>query len=161
MRIKNYLEESPLFAITKAARVLETSLNRALRGEELTFLQGLVLVAVLFEEPEMASPSQLADSFSMTRGNMSHCLSSLEALGLVKRQIDADDARAFRISIRPEGKRRAMRLIRTFNGLQNRMEREFGKRSVRQTLASIARIETLGLELADQHVRAGRMQLHP
>jgi DNA-binding MarR family transcriptional regulator len=143
MRIGRFLEESPLFAITKAARVLEASLNRALRGEDLTFLQGLVLVAVFFEDPVMVSPSQLAGSFSTTRGNMSHCLSSLEARGLVKRQIDREDARVFRISIRPDGKKRAMRLIRTFDGLQNRLEREIGARNVRQTLANIRRIEAL------------------
>jgi DNA-binding MarR family transcriptional regulator len=150
MRIGRFLEESPLFAITKAARVLESSLNRALRGEDLTFLQGLVLVAVFFEDPVMVSPSQLAGSFSTTRGNMSHCLSSLEARGLVKRQIDREDARVFRISIRPDGKKRAMRLIRTFDGLQNRLERDMGARNVRQTLANIGRIETLCLELALQ-----------
>jgi DNA-binding MarR family transcriptional regulator len=67
---------------------------------------------------------------------------------LVKRQIDRDDARVFRISIRPDGKKRAMRLIRTFDGLQNLLEHEVGARNVRQTLANIGRIETLCLELA-------------
>jgi DNA-binding MarR family transcriptional regulator len=154
VRIRSYLEESPVFAITKAARVLEASLNRALRGEDLTFLQGLVLVAVFFEDPVLANPSQLADSFSTTRGNMSHCLSSLEARGLLKRQIDPGDARVFRIAIRPDGKKRAMRLIRTFDGIQNRMEREFGAKDVRQTLANIVRIEALCLELAARQTTA-------
>jgi DNA-binding MarR family transcriptional regulator len=148
VKIGNFLKQSPLFAITKAARTLEASLNRALRTEEVTFLQGLTLVAVFFESPAMASPSQLAESFSTTRGNMSHCLSALEARGLVKRQIDPDDARVMRIAIRPEGKKRAMRLIRVFDGIQNRLEREFGAKGVSQTLANIARIETLSLELA-------------
>jgi len=148
MRIRGFLEESPLFAITKAGRVLEAALNRALRGEELTFLQALVLVAIFFEDPAVVSPSQLADSFSTTRGNMSHCLSSLEARGLVRRQVDREDARVFRISIRPEGKQRAMRLIRTFDGLQKRLEREVGARNVRQTLAHVARVEALCLEWA-------------
>lgn len=151
MRITNYLQESPLFAITKAARILEASLNRALQDEDLTFLQGLVLVAVFLEDPAMVSPSELAEGFSTTRGNMSHCLSSLEARGLVKRQIDPDDARVLRISIRQEGKKRAMRLIRTFDGIQNLMEREFGAKNVSQTLTSIARIEALGLEIAARH----------
>jgi DNA-binding MarR family transcriptional regulator len=148
VRIESYLEESPLFAITKTARIVEASLNRALRSEDLTFHQALTLVAVFFEDPALANPSQLAESFSTTRGNMSHCLSSLEARGLVKRQIDPDDARVFRISIRPDGKKCAMRLIRTFDGIQNRMEQEFGAKNLRQTLASIARIETLCGELA-------------
>jgi DNA-binding MarR family transcriptional regulator len=144
------LEESPLFAITKAGRILEAGLNRALRRHDLTFLQGLVLVAIFFEDPVMVSPSQLAGSFWTTRGNMSHCLSSLEARGLVKRQVDQQDARVFRISIRPDGRKRAMGLIRAFDGLQNRLEREIGARDLRRTLANIGRIETLCLELAAQ-----------
>lgn len=154
MKIKSFLEESPLFAITRAARVLEASLNRSLSGEDLTFFQGLVLVAIFFEDPVLVNPSQLAESFSTTRGNMSHCLSSLEARGLVKRQIDPEDARVFRISIRPDGRKRAMRLIRTFDGIQNRLEQEFGAKNVRQTLVNIGRIEMLCLELATHPPRS-------
>ncbi len=143
MKIESYLMESPLFAVTKAARALDASLNRALKGEDLTFFQGLVLVAIFFEDPAMASPSQLAEAFSTTRGNMSHCLSSLEARGFVRRQVDQDDARVFRIAIKPEGKKCALRLIRTFDRLQNGLERELGVRKVRETLRSIDRIEAL------------------
>ena len=151
MRIRSYLQESPLFAITKTARILEANLNRALQDEDLTFLQGLVLVAVFLEDPAMVSPSELADGFSTTRGNMSHCLSSLEARGLVKRQIDPGDARILRISIRQEGRKRAMRLVRTFDRIQHLMERELGAKNISQTLASIARIEALSLEMAARY----------
>ncbi|MEN6608962.1 MAG: MarR family transcriptional regulator [Bryobacteraceae bacterium] len=132
-----------MFAVTKAARALDASLDHALKGEGLTFFQGLVLAAIFFEDPAMASPSQLAEAFSTTRGNMSHCLSLIEARGFVRRQVDQDDARVFRIAIKPEGKKCALRLIRTFDGLQNGLERELGVRTVRQTLRTIGRIEAL------------------
>jgi DNA-binding MarR family transcriptional regulator len=147
MKIETFLRESPLFAITKAARILEANLNRALRDEEVSFLQGLVLAAIFFENAASVTPSQLAESFSTTRGNISHCLSSLEARGLVKRQVDPDDARMFRISIRPDGKRRALRLIRSFDAIQNRLERELGAKELCRTLSDIARIEQLSQRL--------------
>lgn len=141
MKIDRFLAESPLFAITKTARILEAGLNRALNSEKLSFLHGLVLVAIFFEDPVKVTPSQLAESFSTTRGNMSHCLSLLEARGMVRRQIDPSDARVFRITVRPEGKKSAIRLIARFNSLQKSLEQDIGMPDLRSTLEVITRIE--------------------
>jgi DNA-binding MarR family transcriptional regulator len=147
MKIDKFLAESPVFAIAKAARTVEANLNRALRGEGLGFFQGLLLVAVFFEEAGQVSPSQLAASFSTTRGNISHGLSALEARGLVKRQIDADDARVLRITMRPEGRRCAMRLMKCFNALESRIETEVGAGNVRAAIAVMAQVEELSGEV--------------
>ncbi len=48
------------------------------------------------------------------RGNVSNCISTLEAKGRVRRRIDPDDARAIHVLLKPEGRTQAMRLIRTF-----------------------------------------------
>ena len=141
MKIDKFLAESPVFAIAKAARTVEANLNRALRGEGLGFFQALLLVAVFFEEAGRVNPSQLADSFSTTRGNISHGLSALEARGLVKRQIDPDDARVLRISLRPDGRRCAMRLIKCFNTLEAKIEGELGASQVRAAIALMSRVE--------------------
>lgn len=143
MKIDKFLAESPVFAIAKAARTVEANLNRTLRSEGLGFFQGLLLVAVFFEEAGRVSPSQLAASFSTTRGNVSHGLSALESRGLVKRQIDSDDARVLRISIRPDGRRCAMRLIKCFNTLEAKIESELGAGQVRAAIAAILRVEAL------------------
>lgn len=143
MKIDKFLAESPVFAIAKAARTVEANLNRALRGEGLGFFQGLLLVAVFFEEAGRVSPSQLAASFSTTRGNVSHGLSALEARGLVKRQIDAEDARVLRISIRPDGRRCAMRLIKCFNTLEAKIEGALGASQVRAAITVMSRVEEL------------------
>ncbi len=146
MKIDKFLAESPVFAIAKAARTVEANLNRALRGEGLGFFQGLLLVAVFFEESGRVSPSQLAASFSTTRSNISHGLSALEGRGLVKRQIDVDDARVLRISIRPDGRRAAMRLMKCFNALEAKIEGDVGGDRVRAAIAVMARVELLSDE---------------
>jgi DNA-binding MarR family transcriptional regulator len=46
-------------------------------------------------------PSYLAETFQTTRGNVSHCISSLEAKGLSRRRIDAEDARALELVLEP------------------------------------------------------------
>jgi DNA-binding MarR family transcriptional regulator len=143
MKIDKFLAESPVFAIAKAARTVEANLNRALRSEGLGFFQGLLLVAVFFEDAGQVSPSQLAASFSTTRGNVSHGLSALEARGFVKRQIDVDDARVLRITIRPEGRRCAMRVMKCFNAVEARIEDELGVAKVGTAIEVMARVEQI------------------
>ena len=82
-----------MFAVNCAARRFNALANQALAADGLSFLEGLVLVAILFESPRQIKPSQLAETFATTRGNISHSVSSLEAKGLLQRKIDQSDAR--------------------------------------------------------------------
>ena len=111
MKIDAFLRESPMFAVSRAARRFEALAGRALAGDDLSFLEGLVLAALFFEAPLPVKPSQLAETFGTTRGNVSHCISSLEARGLVQRRIDPADARAYQLSLKPQGKRVVPRVI--------------------------------------------------
>src|SRR3954454_21352696 len=113
MKIETFLEQSPLFAVNWAARKFEANVTRLLADKNLNFLEALILVSVLFEEPKRVSPSQLATVFSTTRGNISHCVSSLEAGGLLARRIDPDDARGYQLFLKPQGRKTAMQVIRT------------------------------------------------
>jgi DNA-binding MarR family transcriptional regulator len=94
MRIEPFLRQSPIFQASRIARRMEASLNLVLRDEEVTFFESLVLAAIFFEKKAGVKPSYLAETFQTTRGNVSHCISSLEAKGLVRRRIDSEDARA-------------------------------------------------------------------
>ena len=85
MRIDAFLHESPMFAVNRAARRFESLAAQALAGDSLNFLEGMVLAAMFFEAPRPVMPSQLAETFGTTRGNVSHCVSSLEAMGLTEK----------------------------------------------------------------------------
>lgn len=126
MRIKKYLNHSPLFAINASYEALLPKIHRQLKEDKLNFLQGLVLTALFFEERKDVSPSELAEVFQTSRGNMSHILSHLESLGYVRRGLDDKDARRFRIELRPEGRKKAMSLIRFFDRQQEKFEKHFG-----------------------------------
>jgi len=143
MRIDAFLQESPMFAINRAARRFESLASKALASDGLGFLEGLVLAALFFDEPECATPSQLAETFSTTRGNLSHCISSLEAKGLLQRTIDPSDARSFLLTLKPQGKRTALRVIRAYDKLQAEFEKEVGKSTLLETLAVIRKLESL------------------
>ena len=143
MRIDAFLQESPMFTVNRAARRFESLTAKVLAGDSLGFLEGLVLAAIFFEAPRLVKPSQLAETFATSRGNVSHCVSSLEAKGLLQRRIDPKDARAYQLTLKPQGKRCAMRVIGAFDKLQKEFEDEIGKASLSDMLKAIRRLEAL------------------
>ncbi len=145
MRIEAFLRASPMFAVNSAARRFNSLAAQAFAADNLNFLEGLVLVAVLFEAPRQIKPSQLAETFATTRGNISHSVSSLEAKGLLQRRIDADDARAYLLTLKPAGKKAAMRVIAAFDRIQHGFEKEVGKAVLADTLRVIRLLEAVSL----------------
>ncbi len=141
MRIDAFLHESPMFAVTRASRRFEALAARTLAADGLSFLEGLTLAALFFEAPRPVKPSQLAETFGTTRGNVSHCISSLEAKGLLQRKIDPEDARVFLLALKPQGKRAALRVIAAFDKLQKEFEGEIGKTALGEMLKSIRKLE--------------------
>lgn len=143
MRIDAFLRESPMFAVNRAARRFEALATEALASDGLSFFEGLVLAAIFFEAPQQVKPSLLAETFGTTRGNVSHCVSSLEAKGLLQRRIDPADARAYLLTLKPQGKKCALRVIAAFDSLQNQFERELGKTALSEMLKAIRKLEAL------------------
>src|SRR5665213_4363485 len=143
MRIDAFLRESPMFAVNRAARRFESLAAEVLTDDGLSFLEGLTLAAVFFEAPKTIKPSQLAEAFGTTRGNVSHCVSSLEAKGFLQRRIDPEDARAYLLTLKPQGKRCALRVIGAFDKLQKEFEEEIGKTALSEMLKAIRKLEAM------------------
>jgi DNA-binding MarR family transcriptional regulator len=143
MRIDAFLSESPMFAVNRAARRFESLTTQVLADDSLGFIEGLVLAAIFFEAPRPVKPSQLAETFGTSRGNVSHCVSSLEAKGLLQRRIDPADARAYQLTLKPQGKKCALRVIGAFDKLQKEFEDEVGKTALGEMLRTIRMLEAL------------------
>jgi len=136
MRIESFLKESPMFCISLTARRFDALTVRLLEADDLNFLEALILAALFFEAPAAVRPSQLAETFGSTRGNVSHCISSLEAKGLVQRKIDPQDARAYHLTLKSQGKKTAVRVI----GALDKVQREFENKVGKDTLQSALRV---------------------
>ena len=132
-----------MFAVNRAARRFESLASQVFAQDSLNFLEGLVLAALFFEAEHPVMPSQLAETFGTTRGNVSHCVSSLEAKGLLQRKIDPEDARAFLLTLKPQGKKCAVRVIGAFDKLQREFEQETGKTALGEMLKNLRRLEAL------------------
>jgi DNA-binding MarR family transcriptional regulator len=141
MRIDAFLRESPMFAVNRAARRFDSLASRVLAADNLGFLEALVLAALFFEAPRQVKPSQLAETFATTRGNLSHCISSLEAKGLLLRRIDPNDARAYLLALKPLGKRCALRVIAALDRMQKEFENEIGKTPLAEMIKSLRKLE--------------------
>jgi DNA-binding MarR family transcriptional regulator len=127
---------------------MEASLNLVLREEGLTFFEALVLAAIFFEKKGGVKPSYLAETFQTTRGNVSHCVSSLEAKGLVRRRIDAEDARALQLVMLPAGRRRAVRVVGILDRMQRHFEEAIGVAKLEAMLGQLHSVEELCSRLA-------------
>ena len=130
-----------MFAIGRAARRFDGLASKTLAADGLGFFEGLVLAAIYFEAPRQVKPSQLAETFATTRSNVSHCVASLEAKGLLQRKIDPTDARAYHLSLKPQGKKCALRVVSAFERLQRGFERAVGKPAMSEMLQSIRQLE--------------------
>ncbi|MGA2675021.1 MAG: MarR family transcriptional regulator [Terracidiphilus sp.] len=132
-----------MFAVNRAARRFESLTSQVLAPDGLGFLEGLVLAALFFEAPRPVKPSQLAEAFGTTRGNVSHCVSSLEAKGFLQRRIDPEDARAYQLALKQQGRKCALRVIGAFDRLQKEFEQEIGKVALSEMLKDIRKLEAL------------------
>jgi len=153
MRIEAFLRQSPIFQASRIARRMESSLNGILQEEGLTFFEALMLAAIFFEKKGGIKPSDLAETFQTTRGNVSHCVSSLEAKGLVRRRIDPEDARSFRLVLQSAGKRRAVRAVGIFDRMQTQFEKNVGVAKLAGMLEQMRAVEELCSHMAES---AGR-----
>jgi DNA-binding MarR family transcriptional regulator len=148
VRIEAFLSQSPIVQITRAARRVEASLDRILREEGVTFFEALVLAAIFFEKKGGIRPSQLAETFQTSRGNVSHCISSLESKGLVKRRLDPADARALRLLLEPAGRKRAVRVVGVLDRMQRHFEQSVGVGRLESMLEKMGTVEELCSKLA-------------
>jgi DNA-binding MarR family transcriptional regulator len=149
MRIEAFLRESPIVQASRTARRMEASLNLVLKGEEVTAFEALVLAALFFETNGAIKPSALAAAFETTRSNVSHCISSLEAKGLVQRKIDPEDARAVKLVLRPLGKRQATRVVGIIDQMQRQLEAGIGVEKLAGMIAQMSEVEELCARVAE------------
>jgi DNA-binding MarR family transcriptional regulator len=141
MRIDAFLRQSPIVQTSRAARTMEASLNLVLQEEGVSVFEALMLAAIFFEKRGEIKPSALAESFETTRGNVRHCISSLEAKGLVARQIDPNDARAVQLLLKPQGRRRVVRVMGILDHMQRRFEDEVGADKLAAMMAQMRAVE--------------------
>jgi DNA-binding MarR family transcriptional regulator len=80
---------------------------------------------------------------------VSHCISSLEAMGLVQRKIDPEDARAVHLVLRPKGKKHAARVVGIMDQMQRQLEAGIGVEKLAGMISQMAEVEELCARVAE------------
>ena len=135
---------------------MEASLNLILKDEGLTVFEAMVLAAIFFEKRGEINPSALAAAFETTRSNVSHCVSSLEAKGWVKRKIDPEDARAVQLVLHSQGKRQAARVVGILDRMQRQFEEGIGAAKLEGMIRQMTEVEGLCSRMAAAAVSGRR-----
>ncbi len=60
VRIDAFLQQSPMFAVNRAARRFESLTTQVLAADNHNFLEGLILAAIFFEAPRPIKTSHQA-----------------------------------------------------------------------------------------------------
>ncbi len=133
MKINKFLDESPLFNLAIAYNEIIGDFQKQLSREDVHFIEALVITGLFFEDRPVR-PTELANTFSVSKSNLSHSLRSLEKKKLLERKTTPEDARAYFFSLSKEGGKRAQRLIKLFDSTEDRLEKAFGGRKINPSL---------------------------
>jgi DNA-binding MarR family transcriptional regulator len=128
MKIKKYLQDSPIFALYEVSNVLTSSLNLQLSKEDLSFTQALVLVAILLDEKTKITPGEIANGLGISKASLSQILSNLESRGYLKRTIKEDDARSLCLSLSTLGLKKANRIVKFLDSFELDLEKNLNLR---------------------------------
>ena len=88
--------------VVKAYQACYAALSRELKPLGLSVAQHDMLVAIY--DHDGATQQQLAEKLLVVKSNVTGLVTRLETRGLVRREVDPQDARAKRVTLTPEGK---------------------------------------------------------
>lgn len=128
MKIEKYLKDSPVFALYDASNALTSSLNSHLKKEEISFIQGLVLIAVLLDEKNHITPGEISKGLGISKTSLSQILSNLESRGFLKRIIKEDDARSLSLSLTNQGLKKANKIVKFLDSFELDLEKKVNLR---------------------------------
>jgi len=118
-------ERRLFFLMTQAQRSMVRYADAALLGQHgVTSAQA---AALMYLAKNDASPlTRLAEGLGLNAPAITGLTNRLERLGLVERRDDPDDGRAYRLTLTPEGRRRAEAIVPRVRALQAEALRGFG-----------------------------------
>jgi len=91
---------------------IEKTLSARLRKEFNTTLARFDLLAQLTRTPAGATMSEVSQLLMGSNGAITGLVQKLEADGLIRREVDSEDRRTFRLRLSPEGAREFARMAR-------------------------------------------------
>jgi DNA-binding MarR family transcriptional regulator len=136
MKIDQFLKRSVIIPTIFAATKLETKIQKKIGEYDLSILEALILVAIVFEGRE-CRPSELALNLQASRVRVSQSIKTLAKRNLVERNFESSDARFIAIRVTAKGKSLSTKLIVAFDKINNEVESVLGIKNAEQTAAQM------------------------
>lgn len=132
MKINGFLKKSIIVPTIFAASMLEAEVQKKIGEHGLSFLEALVLVAIVFEGRQ-CRPSELASNLQASRVRISQSIKTLVERNLVERNLERADARFVSIRVTAKGKTLSTKLIGAFDKINNSVEDILGIKNAELT----------------------------
>lgn len=123
MKIFQFQRNSLIYSIYQTNKVVQCDLALKLKVNNLTFPQSLVMATLFFENREDLGPKDLEYSLDISKSALSQIISQLESKQYIKRCINEDDARSFRIILTSRGKKISRKMISDFDAIEKKVEK--------------------------------------
>ncbi len=118
-QVKFGLSDSLCHRLSRTARLLERQVEEVLRQYGLTRIGWCILLAVT--EEKLRNPSDIAAFVGIDRTATSRALRTLEADGLIAREMGRDDRRTTEVSVTEKGQATLMICVPLCSEVMNRM----------------------------------------
>lgn len=131
LKLKKFINESATISLIFNGLRLQKELNTALSEYDLTLNHALIMLSIFFEPDKTIRSHELTGLIPTTKGNISHCTSSLEQKKLISRKIIPNDLRGFEFSLTAKGQKQCISLIKFFDSIEANCDQKYSAERLR------------------------------
>lgn len=131
LKIEKFINESATISLIFNGLRIQKELNSTLKEYDLTLNHALIMLSIFFEPEKTIRSNELTTLIPMTKGNISHCTSSLEQKKLISRKTIPDDLRGFEFSLTTKGQKQCMSLIKFFDKVESDCDKKFSAQKIK------------------------------
>lgn len=131
LKLEKFINESATISLIFNGLRIQKELNSTLKEYDLTLNHALIMLSIFFEPEKTIRSNELTTLIPMTKGNISHCTSSLEQKKLISRKTIPDDLRGFEFSLTTKGQKQCMSLIKFFDKVESDCDKKFSAQKIK------------------------------
>lgn len=131
LKLEKFINESATISLIFNGLRLQKELNSSLKEYDITLNHALIMLSIFFEPEKTIRSNEIIALIPMTKGNISHCTSSLEQKKLVSRKVIPDDLRGFEFSLTAKGQKQCLSLIKIFDKVESDCDKKFSAQKLK------------------------------
>lgn len=131
LKLEKFVNESATISLIFNGLRLQKELNSVLAEYELTLNHALIMLSIFFEPEKSIRSNELTGLIPMTKGNISHCTSSLEQKKFISRKMIQKDLRGFEFSLTAKGQKQCISLIKLFDKIESDCDKKFNAQKLK------------------------------